>query len=81
MVGARPVSVWESDVDEKVMALIGERDGARPLVLYCSGGDCEDSHLLAQRLWGAGFNNNLVYRDGFPDWVRRGGTVRTGANP
>ena len=79
--GARAVSVWESDVDEKVMALIAERDGARPLVLYCSGGDCEDSHLLAQKLWGAGFNNNLVYRDGFPDWVRRGGAVRTGANP
>ena len=79
--GARPVSVWESDVDEKVMALIGEQDGARPLVLYCSGGDCEDSHLLAQKLWGAGFNDVLVYKDGFPDWVKRGGAVRRGAAP
>jgi len=77
--GARPFSVWESDVDEKVMALLGERDGKQPLVLYCSGGDCEDSHLLAQKLWGAGFNNNLVYRDGFPDWEKRGGAVRSGA--
>ncbi len=77
--GARPVSVWESDVDEKVMALIGEQDGAKPLVIYCSGGDCEDSHLLAQKLWGAGFNDLLVYRDGFPDWVKRGGAVRRGA--
>lgn len=79
--GARPVSVWESDVDEKVMALIGEQDGAKPLVLYCSGGDCEDSHLLAQKLWGAGFNDVLVYRDGFPDWVKRGGAIRRGAAP
>jgi len=79
--GARRFSVWESDIDEKVMALIGERDGSQPLVLYCSGGDCEDSHLLAQKLWGAGFNDNLVYRDGYPDWVRRGGAVRTGAKP
>ncbi len=79
--GARPVSVWESDVDEKVMALIGELDPAKALVLYCSGGDCEDSHLLAQKLWGAGFNDLLVYRDGYPDWVRRGGPVRTGAAP
>lgn len=79
--GARPVSVWESDVDEKVMGLIGERDGKDPLVLYCSGGDCEDSHLLAQKLWGAGFNNVLVYQDGFPDWVKRGGVVRRGAAP
>jgi rhodanese-related sulfurtransferase len=79
--GARPVSVWESDVDEKVMALIGELDGKKPLVVYCSGGDCEDSHLLAQKLWGAGFNGVLVYRDGFPDWVKRGGAVRPGPNP
>jgi rhodanese-related sulfurtransferase len=79
--GARPVSVWESDVDEKVMALLGERDGKQPLVLYCSGGDCEDSHMLAQKLWGAGFSNNLVYRDGFPDWMKRGGAVRSGAKP
>jgi len=79
--GARAFSVWESDIDEKVMSLIAELDGKKPLVLYCSGGDCEDSHLLAQKLWGAGFNNNLVYRDGYPDWVRRGGPVRTGANP
>lgn len=79
--GARPVSVWESDVDEKVMALIGELDGPKPLVVYCSGGDCEDSHLLAQKLWGAGFNGVLVYRDGFPDWVKRGGAVRSGTNP
>lgn len=79
--GARPFSVWESDVDRKVVALIAERDGEQPLVLYCSGGDCEDSHLLAQKLWGAGFNDNLVYRDGYPDWVRRGGAVRTGPKP
>lgn len=79
--GARPFSAWESDVDQKVVALLGERDGQQPLVIYCSGGDCEDSHLLAQKLWGAGFNDALVYRDGYPDWVKRGGAVRTGAAP
>ena len=26
------------------------RDGAVPVVLYCSGGDCEDSHMLARAL-------------------------------
>ncbi|MGE5346811.1 MAG: rhodanese-like domain-containing protein [Acidithiobacillales bacterium] len=77
--GARSFSAWESDVDEKVVALVAERDGRQPLVVYCSGGDCEDSHLLAQKLWGAGFNDILVYRDGYPDWVKRGGAVRTGA--
>ncbi len=77
--GARAFPVWESDIDARVTALVGEgRDGAIPVVLYCSGGDCEDSHMLAQKLFGAGFNNLLVYRDGWPDWIKRGGKSATG---
>ncbi len=78
--GARSFPVWEAEiVRERVESLVAEgRDPALPVVLYCSGGDCEDSHMLAQTLFGAGFENLLVYRDGFPDWVERGGAVRTG---
>jgi len=83
--GARPFSVWESDVDEKVTRLFDERgdprEQAKPIVIYCSGGDCEDSHMLAQKLWGIQFNNVYVYKDGFPDWQARGGAVRSGTNP
>ncbi len=78
--GARSFPVWEAEVvRERVEGLVAEgRDLSLPVVLYCSGGDCEDSHMLAQTLFGAGFENLLVYRDGFPDWVKRGGAVRTG---
>jgi rhodanese-related sulfurtransferase len=77
--GAKSVSVWEGDVDTKVLALLNEgRDLAAPVVLYCSGGDCEDSHLLAQKLFGAGFNNVRVYKDGWPDWQKRHGASATG---
>jgi rhodanese-related sulfurtransferase len=80
--GARPFSIWESDIDDKVLALLREeRDPTQPVVLYCSGGDCEDSHMLGQKLFGAGFNNLLVYKDGFPDWVKRGGPVGFGGRP
>jgi len=76
---ARSFPVWESDIDSRVTALVGEaRDGAIPVVLYCSGGDCEDSHMLAQKLFGAGFNNLLVYQGGWPDWQKRGGKSATG---
>ena len=27
------------------------RDPKQPVVIYCSGGDCEDSHMLAQKLF------------------------------
>jgi rhodanese-related sulfurtransferase len=83
--GARPFSVWESDIDEKVNKLYAERSDPKdqdlPIVIYCSGGDCEDSHMLAQKLWGIGFNNAYVYKDGFPDWQKRGEPIHTGPNP
>jgi rhodanese-related sulfurtransferase len=53
----------------------------KPILVYCSGGDCEDSHMLAQKLWGVQFNNVYVYKDGFPDWQKRGGSIHTGSNP
>jgi rhodanese-related sulfurtransferase len=81
--GARPFSVWEADVDAKVNALYEERQDAQdqPIVIYCTGGACEDSHMLSQKLWGIQFNNVYVYKDGFPDWQKRGGAVRSGAQP
>jgi rhodanese-related sulfurtransferase len=83
--GSRSFSVWESDIDDKVNALFNERSDPsqqnQPIVIYCSGGACEDSHMLAQKLWGIQFNNVYVYKDGFPDWQKHGGAVKTGANP
>ena len=77
--GAKSFPVWESDIDARVTALVGEgRDGSIPVVLYCSGGDCEDSHMLAQKLFGAGFNNLLVYSGGWPDWQKRRGKSAIG---
>jgi rhodanese-related sulfurtransferase len=79
---ARNISPWEGDADAKITALVNEgRDGQLPVVVYCSGGDCEDSHMLAQRLFGGGFNNLLVYKDGWPDWLKRGGKSATGPEP
>jgi len=80
--GALNFAVWEGDVDEKVARLVEDgTDPEMPIVVYCSGGNCEDSHMLAQKLWGMFFNNVLVYRDGYPDWTRRGGLVKKGSEP
>jgi rhodanese-related sulfurtransferase len=80
--GARSVSVWEADVEDKVRALFSEgRDQSAPVVAYCSGGDCEDSHMLGQKLYFVGFDNVLVYKDGFPDWQKRGLPVTKGDAP
>ena len=80
--GARPFSVWEADVDDKVKAFFAEgTDQSAPIVVYCSGGNCEDSHMLAEKLYLVGFDNVLIYKDGYPDWVRRGMPVTKGNEP
>jgi rhodanese-related sulfurtransferase len=80
--GSRSISVWESDADQKVKAFYDEgHDANAPIVVYCTGGDCEDSHELAQKLWGVTFDNVSVYRDGFPDWEKRGWPVSKGNAP
>ena len=80
--GARSLSVWEADADDKVRALFAEgRDQSAPVVVYCSGGECEDSHMLAEKLYKVGFDDVLVYKDGFPDWQKRGLAVSKGDAP
>jgi rhodanese-related sulfurtransferase len=78
--GARSFPIWESSVEAAIKGLFDEGyDVNAPLVIYCSGGDCEDSHMLAERLHSFGFNNCLVYTGGFPDWEKRGLRTEKGA--
>lgn len=83
--GAQSFSVWEADIDDKVRALWEKRqdpkEQALPILIYCSGGDCEDSHMLAGKLFGALFSNVYVYKDGFPDWQKHNAAIHTGSAP
>jgi rhodanese-related sulfurtransferase len=80
--GARSFPVWESDIADRVKAFFEEGlDQNAPIVIYCSGGDCEDSHMLAEKLYMVGFNNLLVYKDGFPGWQKRGLPAVKGGKP
>lgn len=80
--GAVVISVWEDGLAEKVEQLsMFTKDLKLPVVIYCSGGDCRDSHLLAEKLWVAGFRNLRIYTGGFPDWEARGGPIAKGDAP
>ncbi|NWJ39515.1 MAG: rhodanese-like domain-containing protein [Geothrix sp.] len=78
--GAWCSPVWESDLEDRLLAFkAARRPGPEdPIVIYCSGGDCRDSHLLAERLLGEGYFHLLIYRDGFPDWVAQKHPVEKG---
>lgn len=47
---------------------------AERIVVYCRGGDCEDSELAAAHLIALGIpaSKLVVYRAGFTEWQRRG---------
>lgn len=51
-----------------------------PVVLYCGGGDCEDSHALAERLRGFGYEP-LIYSGGWEAWSAAKLPVETGESP
>jgi rhodanese-related sulfurtransferase len=54
--------------DELINAFIDQHSFDQPIVTYCSGRTCEDSHNLAQLLLDFGFNDVKVFIDGFPGW-------------
>jgi len=48
------------------------------LVVYCNGGDCDESEHVAQLLNASGFNAVYVMHDGYPGWKDAGHPVETG---
>ncbi len=80
--GARSIPVWEHDADARLERL--RNSGIpfdREIVVYCSGAACEDSARLAEKLALAGFFKLSLYKDGFPDWEKRGWPVVRGMKP
>jgi len=43
-----------------------------PVITYCSGRECNDSHELAQYLIGEGYADVKVFIDGYQGWERKG---------
>lgn len=43
-----------------------------PVITYCSGRECNDSHELAQYLIDEGYANVKVFIDGYQEWERKG---------
>lgn len=48
------------------------------VVVYCEGGTCDASHLVALNLQDMGFDKIHIDTDGFPGWLAAGHEVETG---
>lgn len=45
----------------------------KPILIYCDGGQCELSHMVAEQLQALGFQRLYVYEGGWDEWRRRHG--------
>jgi rhodanese-related sulfurtransferase len=66
------VSLPVGQFDELIGSFLDRHAPDRPIVTYCSGRTCEDSHHLAQLLSELEFDNVRIFIDGFPGWEAEG---------
>ena len=66
------VSLPIGQFDERIESFLNRHALDQPLITYCSGRTCEDSHHLAWLLSEAGFTDVRIFIDGFPAWKAGG---------
>ncbi|MGH7814330.1 MAG: rhodanese-like domain-containing protein [Candidatus Binataceae bacterium] len=47
----------------------------KPIVVYCSGGECQDSRLVGSALESLGFSGVRIFPGGWPAWSEAGAPV------
>jgi rhodanese-related sulfurtransferase len=61
--------------DERIESFLKRYPSDQPIVTYCSGRTCEDSHSLARFLLDAGYTDVRIFIDGLPGWQAEGHPV------
>jgi rhodanese-related sulfurtransferase len=68
----RAISLPVGQFEERIGAFLNRYPPEQPIVTYCSGRICEDSHDLARFLSDVGFTDVRIFIDGFPGWEAEG---------
>lgn len=63
-----PLEQFESRIAE----FISRHPLSTPLITYCSGRTCRDSHELARLLLTVGYQDVRIFIDGYPAWQQKG---------
>ena len=66
------VSLPVGEFDDYIAAFQDRFPPDASIITYCSGRTCEDSHHLAEYLLEFGYDNVIVFIDGFPGWEADG---------
>lgn len=73
--GALSFPLHEFDKNRKELGQV--MSGQQPVVVYCSGVTCQDSHKFAQKLVAMGAKGVMVYGGGFEEWSEMGFEIET----
>ncbi len=65
------ISLPVRQFDELIDTLFEKYPSSTPIITYCTGRECRDSHELAQLLLDAGYENVKVFSDGYPAWEKK----------
>ena len=66
------VSLPVGEFDMKIGEFLNRYPPDRPIVTYCSGRTCDDSHRLTEMLIAMGYLHVSVMIDGYPGWRKEG---------
>jgi rhodanese-related sulfurtransferase len=66
------ISLPVGQFDEQIESFLERYLPNQPIVTYCSGRTCEESHYLAQLLLDSGFSEVRVFINGFSGWEAAG---------
>ncbi len=69
------VSLFSYDYGRLFPDFMAKYPPDQPIVTYCSGRECEDSHTLARYLKEDGYTHVRVFVDGYPAWAKEGHPV------
>lgn len=62
----------------KTPKLIDAIDRSAPVVIYCLGGNCDESEEVAKNFNLMGYKNVYIIHEGFPGWKKAGYPIQTG---
>ena len=65
--------------DYRDLAKVLQAAHDKPIIVYCSGGECHDSRLVANALLSLGFSNVSIFTGGWEAWSAAGLPASTGS--
>ncbi len=66
------VSLPVGEFDMRIGEFLSKYPPDQPIITYCSGRTCDDSHHLAEMLTEMGYLYVSIMIDGYPEWQKEG---------